>query len=127
MRQSSGLSFYRSRRAVAACVLVGVVAGFVTPMARAQSYAAPVYSPQPSSVYYQQAPQVVYQTAPQVVYQYPQPVYPPVVVSAPAPYYNPVWPAVAVGVGLGALFGGWGHGYGGHAGHGGGGHGGGHR
>ena len=112
-----------SKKAVAALVFISMAATFVTPMARAQTYYYP--APQPSPIYYQASPQVVYQTQPQVIYQ--QPVYPqPVVVQAP--YYNPVWPAVALGLGLGAVVGGWGHGGygGGHGGERGGGHVGGH-
>jgi len=123
-----------SKKAVAALVFISMAATFVTPMARAQTYYYP--APQPSPIYYQASPQVVYQTLPQVIYQndpqviYQQPVYPqPVVVQAP--YYNPVWPAVALGLGLGAVVGGWGHGGyggygGGHGGERGGGHVGGH-
>jgi uncharacterized membrane protein YgcG len=105
-----------SKKAVAALVFISMAATFVTPMARAQTYYYP--APQPSPIYYQASPQVIYQNDPQVIYQ--QPVYPqPVVVQAP--YYNPVWPAVALGLGLGAVVGGWGHGgYGGYGGYGGG-------
>ncbi len=120
-----------SKKALAALVLVSMAATFVTPMARAQTYY--YATPQPSPIYYQAAPQVVYQAQPQVIYQndpqviYQQPAYPQTVV-VQAPYYNPVWPAVAFGMGLSAVVGGWGRaGYGGgHGGEHGGGHGGEH-
>lgn len=104
----------RSRKAGIALAMMGLAGVLMSPMAQAQTYVGQAYAPQPAPVYYQQAytqaPQVVYQSAPQVIYQ--QPAYAPVVVTAPAPYYNPLWPVAAVGLGIGAVVGGWGHGFG---------------